>query len=137
MKNYFPKRPSGASLHNLSTLCDVPVGFVPPTFEALYCFIWGHRRVAVARYRMICLVLVNSYLFPLPFGAGSTVPHEVFNVLSVIFLHHFSSTRYWAAVTLCCGRCNILSFPQVECTFANILTCVHLPVMDIILNFWR
>ena len=27
-----------------------------PSFEAVYCFIYGRRRVAVARYRMICLV---------------------------------------------------------------------------------
>ena len=31
MRNYFPKRPSGAPLHTLSTfyMYDVPVGFVP------------------------------------------------------------------------------------------------------------
>ena len=28
-----------------------------PYFEAVYCFICGRRRVAVARHRMICLVL--------------------------------------------------------------------------------
>ena len=28
MKNYFPKRPSGAPRHTLSKLNDVPVGFV-------------------------------------------------------------------------------------------------------------
>ena len=39
MRNYFPKRPSGAPLHTLSKLYDVPVGFVPPppNFEAEYC----------------------------------------------------------------------------------------------------
>ena len=59
MRNYFPKRPSGAPLHNLSILYDVPVGFDPPPpyFEAEYCLFCGRRRVAVARYRMICLVL--------------------------------------------------------------------------------
>ena len=30
MRNYFPKRPSGAPLHTLSKLYDVPVGFEPP-----------------------------------------------------------------------------------------------------------
>ena len=30
MRNYFPKRPSGAPLHTLSKLYDVPVGLVPP-----------------------------------------------------------------------------------------------------------
>ena len=65
MRNYFPKRPSGAQLHTLSKLYDVPVGFVtpPPYFEAVYCFISGCRRVAVARYRMICLVLYNWFNF--------------------------------------------------------------------------
>ena len=54
------KRPSDAPLHTLSKLSDVPVGFVaPPYFEAVYCFICGRRRVAVARYRMICLVHVS------------------------------------------------------------------------------
>ena len=57
MRNYFPKRPSGAPLHTLSKLYDVPVGFDPPYFEAGYCLFCGRRRVAVARYRMICLVL--------------------------------------------------------------------------------
>ena len=57
MMNYFPKRPSGALLHTLSKLFDVPVGFVSrPSFEDVYCFICGRQRVAVARYRMICLV---------------------------------------------------------------------------------
>ena len=40
---------------------DVPVGFVappPPSFEAVHCFICGRGRVAVARYQMICLVLM-------------------------------------------------------------------------------
>ena len=58
MRNYFPKRPSGAPLHTLSKLYDVSVGFVPPPpyFDAEYCLFCGRRRVAVARYRMICLV---------------------------------------------------------------------------------
>ena len=61
MRNYFPKRPSGAPLHTLSKLYDVPVGFEtpPPYFEAEYCLFCGRRRVAVARYRMVCLVLSN------------------------------------------------------------------------------
>ena len=37
MRNYFPKRPSGAPLHTLSKLYDVPVGFVtPPPILRLY-----------------------------------------------------------------------------------------------------
>ena len=53
------KRPSGAPLHTSSKLYDIPVGFEPPPpyFEAEYCLFCGRRRVAVARYRMICLVL--------------------------------------------------------------------------------
>ena len=61
MRNSFPKRPSGAPLYTLSKLYDVPVGFVnPSSLWAMYCFICGRRRVAVARYRMICLVLLRS-----------------------------------------------------------------------------
>ena len=85
MRNYFPKRPSGATLHALSKLYDVPVGYVSPYFETVYCFICGRRRVAVARYWIICLVLLNSHLFPLPCGAGSAVPREGFD-LSVFIL---------------------------------------------------
>ena len=48
---------SGAPLHTLSTLYDVPVGFASPSFEPMYCYICGRRRLAVAGYRMICLVL--------------------------------------------------------------------------------
>ena len=61
MRNYFPKRTSGESLLTLSKLYDIPVGFVTPlpSFEAMYCYICGRGRVAVARYRMICLVFVN------------------------------------------------------------------------------
>ena len=63
MRNYFPKRPSGAPLHTLSKLYDVPVGFVtPPYFEAVYCLFCGRQRVAVARYRMICLVLLRRHV---------------------------------------------------------------------------
>ena len=36
MRNYFPERPSGAPLHTLSKLYDVPVGFVTPP-----PLIWG------------------------------------------------------------------------------------------------
>ena len=35
MRNYFPKRPSGAPLHTLSKLYDVPVGFVTPPHPIL------------------------------------------------------------------------------------------------------
>ena len=33
----------------------------PPYFEAEYCLFCGRRRVAVARYRMICLVLDHPF----------------------------------------------------------------------------
>ena len=36
--------------------------------------------MVVARYRMICLVLLNSHLFPLSCGAGSAVPREGFDL---------------------------------------------------------
>ena len=59
MRKKIPKRSSGAPLHTLPKLYDVPVGFVtpPPLLRSsvlLYC---GRPKVAVSRYRMICLVL--------------------------------------------------------------------------------
>ena len=63
MMNNFPKGPSGAPLHTLPKLYDVPVGFVnpPPSFWSVHCFICGRIRVAVAWYRMFLLSL--HYLF--------------------------------------------------------------------------
>ena len=46
---------------NFVKSCDVPVCFVAnphPPFEAVFCFICNRRRVAVARYQMICPVLL-------------------------------------------------------------------------------
>ena len=83
-------------------------------------------RVAVARYRVICFVLVKSHLFPLPRGAGSTVSHLGFK-LSVIFL-----ASLLVFPMLGCRhsllRHGNMSNSLVECTFLNIPTCVHLPV---------
>ena len=63
MRNTFPKRPLGALLLTLPKFFyDIPVGIViappPHSIEAVYYFICSHRRVAVARYQMICLVPV-------------------------------------------------------------------------------
>ena len=41
--------------------------FLIASFWAVYCFICSRRRVAVARYRMICLVLVTVLVTILPF----------------------------------------------------------------------
>ena len=130
MRNYFLKRTSGAPLNTLSKLYDVTVGFVPPSFEAVYCYICNRRRVAVARYRMICLVLVYSHLFPLPCGLEPVAqfPAKGLTFKVLLFFHHCSSFRCWAAVTLCCGIAIYSRFSQVECTFSNIPTGVHLPV---------
>ena len=111
MKSYFPKRAPVAPLHILSKLYDVPVGFVPPaSFEAGGCYICGHRRVAVARYRIICLVLVNAHLFPLPCRAGCTVPCEGYNFSVIIFA---------SLPSLFLQLCNISCFLQVERTFSQ------------------
>ena len=77
LRNNFPKRPSGAPHHTLSKTCWFcnPL----PSFEAVYFYIFGNRRVAIARYQMICLVLVKSHLFPLSCRAVSMVPREGFN----------------------------------------------------------
>ena len=64
MRNYFSKRPSGASINALSKLYDISVSFVTPaSFEAVYCFIWGRRRLAIALYRMISLMILLNYKY--------------------------------------------------------------------------
>ena len=83
--------------------------------------------VAVARYRMICLVLFNSHLFPLPCGAGSAVPREGFD-LSVIILASLLVCRMLGCPHSLLLPSNISRFYQVECTFLNISTCEHLPI---------
>ena len=45
----------------LTKLHDVLVGFVPLSFETVNCFTCSRRRVAIARYRMICLVLLKFW----------------------------------------------------------------------------
>ena len=58
MRNYFPKRTSGATLYTLSKLCDVPVGFVSPSFEAVVAiFAVAKGWLLFDIDRMICLVL--------------------------------------------------------------------------------
>ena len=84
MRNYFPKRSSGAPLHTLSKLYDVPVGFEtpPPYFEAVYYFICGRQRVAFARYRMICLVLIDK------FNDTSRYLDDIFTIDNPAFAEH-------------------------------------------------
>ena len=74
--------------------------------------------MAVARYLMMCLVLVNLHIY------AYAVPCEVFN-LTVIVLASLLVFPMWAAVTHCC---NISRFSQEENMFSNIPTYVHLPV---------
>ena len=80
---------AGAPLHTYSKLYDVPVGFVAPSHpRKVYCFICGHRRVFVDRYRMICLVLYTYVIYdvrwnPMNFGSQgyrsrSTLAHKPF-----------------------------------------------------------
>ena len=107
----------------------IPVGFLPPTRPVLGCvlLIGGCRRLAVARYRMIFLVLVNSHLYPLPCGAGSTVPCERFN-LSVFILASLLVCPMLGYRHSLLRLSNISHVSQVTCTFSNIFPCEHLPV---------
>ena len=86
---------------------------------------------AVARYRMICLVLVNSHLLPLPWGACNTVPREWFNLLnvSVIILASLlvSPMLDWYHLLLRHGK-YFTFFSEAGCRFYNTPSCEHLPV---------
>ena len=46
----------------LNNMMSPLVLYPPPSFVAVYCYICGRRRVAVARYLMICLVHANIIL---------------------------------------------------------------------------
>ena len=62
---------------------DVHVDFVTPIpyFEAVYCFTCGRRRVAVARYRMICLVFLKFATLPYLLGLKYKYSIEYFNLI--------------------------------------------------------
>ena len=60
-------------------------------------------------------------------GQSLTVPREGFN-LSVIILASLLVFPMLGCRHSLLRHCNISRFPQVECTFSNILTCVLLPV---------
>ena len=107
MRNNFPKRPSGALLHILSKFRDVPVGFAPPpsSFEAVNCFICSRRRLTVARYRMICLVLdrkqdLNVLYQVCVFRADRK---NKMAALASDCLRHFGLKCYYAFFLVCCG----------------------------------
>ena len=53
----------------------------PPYFEADYCLFCGRRRVAVARYRMICLVLDNIFYLH---SKIRLVPFRTFSSISLL-----------------------------------------------------
>ena len=59
MMNYFPKRPSGAPLHTLSKLYDVPVGFVTrPILRqciATFAVAEGWLLLDIGRFVLVCL----------------------------------------------------------------------------------
>ena len=91
--------PSGAPLHTLSKLYDVPVGFVPPHpyFEAEHCLFCGRRRVAVARYRMNCLVLLHIMIFYLMYIC--VVSHRLlWRIIKVLIFTHVYTWKYFTDV---------------------------------------
>ena len=101
MRNYFPKWPSGAPLHTLSKLYDVPVGYVtpPPYFEAEYCLFCGRRRVAVARYRMICLVpVISPFNYSLRMFSRSSFDSHI--LVSIMGSWPFFDTRFGGLIVL-------------------------------------
>ena len=78
-------------IHTLSKSYDVPVGIVDPHPAFLqctgtYCFFCGSRNVVVARYGMICLVLLHPEVIP---KTGISRIH-VFILFSLIAASHAS-----------------------------------------------
>ena len=65
----------------------------PPYFEAEYCLFCGRRRVAVARYRMICLVLIQTSQH-LTYTNSSTFDlHKHLNIWLVQTSQHLTYTN--------------------------------------------
>ena len=91
-----PIMPSGAPLHTFSKLYYVPVGFVAPpsSFEAVYCFICGRRRVTVARYRKICLVLQCKFTCRAYFATFALLLLCLINLIYVLSRFDFIHMRW-------------------------------------------
>ena len=104
MRNYFPKQPSGVWLHTLSKLYDVPVGFVPsfPISKlciALFAVAEGWLLLDIGWFVLFFVIHTYSLCHVEPvvrFPARSLTK-------VLLFLHHCSSVRCWAAVTLFYG----------------------------------
>ena len=124
LRNYFPKRPSGALLHTLSKLYDVPVGFVtPPPF-------WGWVLLILRSPKGGCcsisVDLSCSCKFTLiPFAMWSRwcgSPRGVwlkcyYSCIIACFSDVGLPSLFFTALS------NISCFYQVECTISNISTC--------------
>ena len=71
MRNYFPKRPSGAPLHTLSKLYNVPVGFVtpPPLF-------WGWILLILRSPKGGCCSISDDLSCPFRFFKNAWIPNQ-------------------------------------------------------------
>ena len=76
----------------------VPVGFVAPSFEAVYCFIRGRHRLAVARYRIIWLVVEHIYIYLLKTWYSKCIIHCVVCSEPISYSCEFKSYKYDPAI---------------------------------------
>ena len=90
MRNYFPKRTSGAPLHTLSKLYDVPVGFEPPHplfWGSVFAVAEGWQLLDIGWF-VVFLKIVNNFRAG---GSGKLVGRY----LSYEPLLHFVCTWHW------------------------------------------
>ena len=78
-----------------------------------------------------------TLIFALPVGVGSALLRKRFNFKSVIILASLLVFPMLDCRHSLLRHCNFLRFFQVECTFSNIPTFVHLLVEDITFCFQR
>ena len=91
-EEYFSETAIGCTVSYLSKLYDVSFGFEPPPLHLGSVLLFdGRRRVAVARYRMICLVhlIPNDPLVSDPPGMGAC---RVINAMQNSTVTHSSCT---------------------------------------------
>ena len=98
-----------------------------PHFEATCCFLCGRRRVAVARYRVICLVLLKNANFAACFLKKNRLKLS-FNIIfqnstSVLTLITYLFIEYSVFVHLVTDTCKILEMCNFHGAFATGVAC--------------
>ena len=98
-----------------------PLVLYPPSFEAVYCYICGRRKVAAARYRMICLVLVLWLGFSEFYVCTGAFVLGLSHISFFFYVHFttgslvFRKTKHSACSNTVCSHCKSAMLNVMYC----------------------